>query len=196
MADICGPFSLDQLDQFGKVDAIQITFDSPIWQSTDTCITLNSGSASALSTVIGLGSGIFAFQASVTGVASSALDSIRMRLAECLATSEAYVSNTAIRVRLTSSSVTGTASATGLGGVEYSGEGDAFAFATTEAIAWAVLDGNGAITGIAFVSADGGVLGEEWSLVPADSNTWNELASGGEVWVAVPEGTNTWLLRG
>ena len=47
MADICGPFTLDQLDQFGKVDAIQITFDSPIWQSTDTCITLNAGSASA-----------------------------------------------------------------------------------------------------------------------------------------------------
>lgn len=196
MADICGPFTLDQLDQFGKVDAIQITFDSPIWQSTDACITFNAGSASAFATVIGIGNGILASQSSVTGIASSALAAIRMRLADGLAAADATVSGDAIRVRLASSSVTGTASATGLGGVEYSGEGDALAFATTEAIAWAVLDGNGAITGIAFVSADGGVLGEEWSLVPADSNTWNELASGGEVWVAVPEGANTWLLRG
>jgi hypothetical protein len=196
MADICGPFTLDQLDQFGKVDAIQITFDSPIWQSTDTCITLNAGSASALATVIGIGNGIFAFQASVTGVAASVLDAIRMRLVEGLAASGATVSGDAIRVRLTSSSVTGTASTSGLGGVVYSGDANVFAFSTTEAIAWKVLDGSGSITGIAFVSADGGVLGEEWSLVSADANTWNELASGSEVWVAVPEGTNTWLLRG
>jgi hypothetical protein len=119
-----------------------------------------------------------------------------MRLVEGLAASGATVSGDAIRVRLTSSSVTGTASTSGLGGVVYSGDANVFAFSTTEAIAWKVLDGSGSITGIAFVSADGGVLGEEWSLVSADANTWNELASGSEVWVAVPEGTNTWLLRG
>lgn len=196
MADICGPFSLDQLDQFGKVDAIQITFDSPIWQSTDTCITFNTGSASAFATVIALGNGIFATASSISGIASSALAAICMRLADALVNANASVSNDAIRVRLSSSSVSGEATTSGLGGVEYAADASVFAFATTDAVAWAIRDGNGAITSIAFVSADGGVLGEEWAIVPADANTWSELASGSDVWVAVPEGTNTWLLRG
>ncbi len=196
MADICGPFTLDQLDQFGKVDAIQITFDSPIWQSTDTCITLNTGSASAFSTVIAIGNGILAGNGTAAALADSDLVAIRVRLADALATSEAYVSQDAIRVRLSAGDAIGEASVSGLGGVEYSGDANLFAYATTEVFGFAIRNTSGDVIGVAFVSADGTVLGEEWALVPADSNVWNDLASGSEVWVPVPEGTNVWLLRG
>ena len=196
MADICGPFTLDQLDQFGKIDALNITLDSPIWQSPDTCVLLSSGAVSAFATVIGLSDRIRLSSASVTGVASGSLSATAAFVASALANANANILGNPTKVTLSSGSTIGTASANVTANITYFGEANSFAFATTEAIAWAVYDASGSITGVAFVSADGGVIGEEWSLVPADANTWNELVSGNDVWVAVPEGTNTWLLRG
>ena len=43
MADQCGPWSIDDLDLFGTIDSIEITLDSPIWESADTCILEFSG---------------------------------------------------------------------------------------------------------------------------------------------------------
>ena len=52
------------------------------------------------------------------------------------------------------------------------------------------------MVGVAFVSADGTVLGEEWVAVPVGDEVWTEISAGSEVWLPVPEGTNTWLRKG
>lgn len=38
MADQCGPWVVDTLDAFGKLDVIPLTVDDPAWVSADTCI--------------------------------------------------------------------------------------------------------------------------------------------------------------
>jgi hypothetical protein len=38
MADVCGPFTLEDLDQFGDLDSLAFSLDSEIWTLASTCI--------------------------------------------------------------------------------------------------------------------------------------------------------------
>jgi hypothetical protein len=46
-ADVCGPFTLEQLDLFGDIDTIPFSLDSEIWESADTCVLYQEGQISA-----------------------------------------------------------------------------------------------------------------------------------------------------
>lgn len=47
-ADVCGPFTLEQLDLFGgNLDALEFSLDSPIWESTTTCVFYVDGNVTA-----------------------------------------------------------------------------------------------------------------------------------------------------
>ena len=58
MADVCGPFTLEGLDQFGTLDSLAFSLDSSVWTSANTCI--------------------LEFSSSVTGTAQAIADAIRI----------------------------------------------------------------------------------------------------------------------
>ena len=58
-ADYCGPFTIDDIDQFGTLEQINVSFDDASWASTSTCIYYTSGSVTANATVAANGYGIY-----------------------------------------------------------------------------------------------------------------------------------------
>lgn len=178
MADVCGPFTLDQLDVFGGVDQLAFSLDDPIWQSPDTCVLVSSGSATGIASTVLTALRERLSSGSATGVASASVDATRVRFGAGDSTGIATVSADAIRVRLSTGSATGIATVTALGGVEFSGEGNATGRAIVEATAFAIFDGAGSVVGVAFVSADGTVLGEEWVAVPVGDEQWKVRGDG------------------
>jgi hypothetical protein len=55
MADICGPFTLEDLDQFGTLDSLPFSLNSSVWTSTTTCIMFFASDISNTATVSALG---------------------------------------------------------------------------------------------------------------------------------------------
>ena len=55
MADICGPFTLEELDQFGTLDSLPFSLNSSVWTSTTTCIMFFASDISNTATVSALG---------------------------------------------------------------------------------------------------------------------------------------------
>ena len=127
MADICGPFTLEDLDQFGNLDSLAFSLDDPIWASADTCIfdvsAATSGSASASSvayrdryysaSVDGSATADADFireryvNASVSGLASTSIDYTRIRPFNASASASASTSISYERQRLSSASLVG-----------------------------------------------------------------------------------------
>jgi hypothetical protein len=172
MADVCGPFTLDQLDQFGTVDSITLTFDSPLWQSADTCILSSSATVSALASTTAQGNGIFAFFADVTGTGFSDATASRIRSTSASINGIAIAGVDPTRVRFYSASIVGDALASAFGGVVYSATANITGIATAEAFAYALRSSSGNITGICLVSADGEIIGENWTLNPIGNEVW------------------------
>jgi hypothetical protein len=92
--------------------------------------------------------------------------------------------------------VSGTATVSCLGGVEYEASASVFAFASATASPTAILDGQGSITGLASVLCVGERLGENWTDESFGSNTWTDIPAGSNVWTQVPQENNTWLRQG
>lgn len=47
-ADYCGAFTIDDIDQFGTLEQILVSFDDPAWNSTSTCIFYGDASISGV----------------------------------------------------------------------------------------------------------------------------------------------------
>jgi hypothetical protein len=178
MADVCGPWTLDQLDAFGTVDSIEITFDSPIWQSADTCILSASASVTGVGDVLAAGNGVFAFSATVTGIGTLTGQAIRVRLAEGDIVGVATVSGDPIRIRMSAASITGVGTASALGGKQFLASGEAVGVGIAEALAFAVFDSSGSVIGFALADADGTVIGEEWTTLEPGSEVWKFKGDG------------------
>jgi hypothetical protein len=50
-ADYCGPFTIDDIDLFGTLEQINVSFDDPIWNSADTCIRYADGAVAGTGNV-------------------------------------------------------------------------------------------------------------------------------------------------
>ncbi len=48
MADVCGPFTLEQLDLFGSIDSLAFSLDSTVWTDANVCIIEAAASASGV----------------------------------------------------------------------------------------------------------------------------------------------------
>jgi hypothetical protein len=47
-ADVCGPFTLEQLDLFGgNLDTLAFSLDDAVWTSANTCVLYGEGQVSA-----------------------------------------------------------------------------------------------------------------------------------------------------
>lgn len=178
MADICGPFTLDQLDVFGGVNQLAFSLDNPIWQLPDTCVLFSTGSATGIASTVLNALRERTSSGNATGIADTAMQATRVRTSTGSATAIAFASLNGIRVRLSTGSATGVAVVSALGGVEFSAEGSATGRAIVEATAFAIYDSGGSVVGVAFVSADGTVLGEEWVAVPVGNEQWKVRGDG------------------
>jgi hypothetical protein len=166
MADVCGPWTLEGLDQFGTLDSLAFSLDSPIWDSADTCVLSAEASAAGLATI--------QISPVVTKIAG------------------ASVIGEAATLALGGFFLEGSAAVLGQGGVVADGGlisfasgdiiGEGFAFASPSVIFLA----ESAVLGRATISASGTIMGEEWQDVPTGSN----------IWIPVTEGMNTWLRNG
>lgn len=79
MADICGPFTLEDLDQFGTLDSLPFSLDSEVWESPNTCIMFFASDISNTATVSALGGMNVEGSGSIEANATVSADSFRIR---------------------------------------------------------------------------------------------------------------------
>lgn len=182
MADVCGPWTLDQLDQFGTLDSLNFSLDDPIWSSADTCVLESSASVSATASTTSFGGFLLSGAADIAGSAT--------------------IDASAGLIFAVDGSATGEATITAVGGLEQSAEADVYGFATVDATAGLTISaaGNivsigsavatsnmtyvsgGNISGVALQSCTGLIYGEEWSDIPVESTVWTQKAQGSDQW--------------
>ena len=109
----------------------------------------------------------------------------------------------AIRLRLSSASVAGIASASALGGVQYNAEASVVANATVFALPYANFLSSANAYAAASVACIGERLGENWidetfgantwTPDPTSNNVWTQESQGSDTWTALPVSSNTWV---
>ncbi len=196
-ADVCGPFTLEQLDLFGgNLDALPFSLDDAIWTLTTTCVLYADGAVTSAGTV-NTGTSV---TSDVQGliVASGNVAALVARIQEVTGAIDAAGTFTsdAVRIRV----VDGVISAQGL----MSGDANA-TFGPTDAIT-----ASGSLTALAgyVVDAAAGIssnaqfictvykMGDEWVLVPDQPNTWSDIAVQSNTWTQQSSGSNTWVQIG
>lgn len=69
MAEICGPFTLEQLDLFGTLDSLAFSLDDAVWESANTCILEGAGEINGIGTMSALTGYLKDSDAAFTGYA-------------------------------------------------------------------------------------------------------------------------------
>ena len=120
MADVSGPFTLDQLDQFGTIDSLAFSLDSDVWNT----LTVFDAGGSVLSSATTSGTGLRErlVDGSVTGSGSVSSSAIRIQFADSSVSSSGAVSLDAIRIQFVDSSVNASATTSALAGVVFSAD--------------------------------------------------------------------------
>ena len=75
-ADYCGPFTIDDIDLFGTLEQITISFDDPIWNSPNTCVLYGDGAIDGNANVVANGFAIRNGEASIDGTGAVVSDAI------------------------------------------------------------------------------------------------------------------------
>ena len=196
MADICGPFTLEQLDLFGNLDGLAFSLDSEIWSSADTCILEFSGDITGVADVSASGILERTGEAIITASGSLESDAVVEKVGEAIITGSAELSAVIQRILSGEGSFFGEGSLSAAGGL------------TVNAVAFIVGNGDivvdpikivfsgGSITAAGLIAANGYIYGQEWSDVADDANTWTTVSPESNIWTTRTSGSNTWLQRG
>jgi hypothetical protein len=192
----CGPWVLEDLDQYGSLDSLSFSLDSAVWTSADTCILKFEGAITGEGAVTASGSLTREGEATITGSGTLISDAYRERSAEAILTGTADVVAAAQRVRSGEGFFSGEGFLAATGGLEVNAI--AFILGDGEIIVGATLiaAGRAGITGVTSLGASGYVYGQEWSPVAEDANTWTTVSPESNVWTTRTSGSNTWLQRG
>ena len=110
-ADVCGPFTLEQLDEFGDLDSLAFSLDSSVWTDPNVCILYNTGAVTADATLDASAFAIRSMDGDVTATGTASSDSIRYRLVDGAVTATGSASATPLRIRFNSGDVTASATA-------------------------------------------------------------------------------------
>ena len=179
MADICGPWTLEGLDNFGSIDSLAFSLDDPIWESADTCVLDGAG------TIVGQGN-VFA-------------NAVYTAAAEAIIVASGDLTSGVIRQRDFSAVITGTGEivvvAVGkermVDDLIFVGEGNLSVLAGYTASVSVAISGVGSLSSTAnYTAGTGGAFsgsvtldanayyyGQEWTVVPFESNVWTEVSS-------------------
>ena len=197
MSDVSGPFTLEQLDQFGNLDSLAFSLDSSVWNTAtifSTSATLNSSTSTTLSVLRERTA-----SGSITASASTSFVGTIVFTISSSVSSSATVSSNAIRVQFIDSSVNALASVSALAGVVF--ETDATLESTTSVLCDAVGEFSFVVVlpsiitdpqPNAIVSCETYLVGEEWGDVTIDSDTWSDVSIGSGIWTETEKGNETW----
>lgn len=192
MADVCGPFTLEDLDQFGGLDSLAFSLDDSIWSSATTCIFDVSASATGSGVVNLSATRERTSSASASGSASVSFSAIRERLSSASISGAATVDVTYARVRDSSANVSTASSVYMLGGMSFSGYGDLVASSFAYARLYGTLKSSASISGSASATGSGRIVGEDWGVQQIGDNSWASISVGSNVWTTDTQGNNTW----
>lgn len=193
MADLCGPFTLEQLDAFGSLDSLSFSLDSTVWTSADVCILEAASSVTGTGSTSAFVTRITESSASVSGAGTTSGAGIRVAIANASVSGVGTSNSEAIRMRLSSASVIGEASTGALGGVEYSADGIAEGYGLATSDTQVDYSGAAATTGMALCTLVGIRLGENWATVTASTDVWADVSQNNNTWTEVSSGSNTWV---
>lgn len=196
MADVCGPWTLEQLDQFGTLDSLPFSLDSDVWLTA--CIRDSGGDVSA--------------------VGSATATPSRERIGEGFVTASATVTATGSKELTGSGAISGAATVVAacarvrdpggiqdidaygrifvVPGLQYDLSAEIDLFGSMSATATRVLNSSAIITSSSVVYAKGYKYGEEWTNVGDDTNTWTTTAPQSDVWTDTTSGNNSWQQLG
>jgi hypothetical protein len=76
--------------------------------------------------------------------------------------------------------------------VVYSGSGAITGIASVVVYPTAIWAGNAAVNASVTVTANGQIIGQEWTDVPAVPNTWTEQSPSSNIWTTVNPIADTW----
>jgi hypothetical protein len=191
-ADYCGGFTIDNIDQFGTLEQINVSFDNPVWDSATTCIYYGDASITASASVNADGDAIRNGIASVSCTATVASNGIRIRTTQGSITASGSVSANAIRLRTSSGQITGIATVTALGGVQYSADASVDAYALLDANGYAIRGAICTINGTSFVVCAGNRLGDNWTNEVPGTESWEAISPEDNIWTATSIGSESW----
>ena len=109
---------------------------------------------------------------------------------------QSIVTSQASRVRGALGSVVTSSTFTGSAIKDASGVAYIDAQASASALANKVSFNTASISSLATVSANGGILGDNWTAVPITDNTWTPVAVSNNTWTEVQQAQNTWYRQG
>ena len=193
MAEVCGPFTLEQLDAFGSLDSLSFSLDNAVWSSADVCILEAASSVTGTGSTSAFVTRITESSASVSGTGTTSGAGIRVAVASASVSGSGASNSEAIRMRLSSASVLGEASTDALGGVEYSADGVALGYGSATSASQVRFLCAGSTSAKATASMVGIRLGENWSTVTPSTDTWQTVSQNNNTWTEVASGSNTWV---
>lgn len=192
MSDVCGPWSLEGLDNFGTLDSLAFSLDDPIWNSADTCIVSSGAVINGQGQAQASANATRESQAQITGAGQVVAGADRTRTVLGIITGEGTFTGDALRIRTSSGAIHGIGSLEAFAGLEQNvvafvlGNGEIIVSANVTRLSEAKI-----IASVALV-ANGYIYGEEWNLVPDEASSWTDVPETPNVWTQQQPGQNTW----
>lgn len=190
MADVSGPFTIEQLDQFGNLDALPFSLDSSIWNTAT--IWGGSGSVSSNATVAADSGAIRGGAASVVVSASITADGYREYNAtasiDCAVTTDAD----ATRIIVFDAIVSCITSLAGLGGCQFDGSADITAQVDADGTPIAFYTTIGITECNATITAVAHIVGGNWQVEAVMNNNWTDSSAASNRWIPATINTNDW----
>lgn len=159
----------------------------------DAILEFGSASVSAVATVSANGIRVQTAAGAITGNATVSAFGTRIQFGDAAVNASAVLTADGTRVQTGSGAITGTASVTALGGVVYSGIGAVYCQANVSAYPNATWSVNAAVNANVSLTANGQIVGEEWSDVVPTANNWTEQTVVENNWNIVNPENKVWF---
>jgi hypothetical protein len=191
--DVCGPFTLEQLDLFGgNLDALPYSLDDVIWTLNTTCVHYGNGAVNSAAIVTAGAFNSTSTQGAITSAGTVTASVARIKQVESILTAAATVGCDAIRIRTVDSTITATAMMDGSFSATFDGEGIIVAQGSFAALAGYIVEASVAISSDAEFVCNAYKMGDEWVIVADQPNTWSDVAAQSNTWTQQSIGSNTW----
>lgn len=195
--DVCGPFTLEQLDLFGgNLDTLAFSLDDAIWTLNTTCVHYGNGEVNSAATVTAGASNSTSTQVAITSAGTVTASVARIQHVEGVITSAATVAGDALRIRVVDGAITAQGLMSGSLSPTFSGEGLILAQGSVTALAGYIVEVAAVISSDAEVVCNAYKMGDEWVLVADQPNTWSNISVQSNTWTQQSSGSNTWVQIG
>jgi hypothetical protein len=192
MADVCGPWTLEQLDQFGTLDSLPFSLDSDVWLTA--CIRDGSGAVTADGDVTAASLRERTAEAIILASGTVTAAGVREFIVEGAISATGDVSASCVRVKSidTIQDIDAYGRMFVVPGLEYSETVAISADGDVAAVLSKIMSVSGAVAALGTVNASAYYYGEEWTNVGDETNTWTAAAVQSNTWTEITSGNNSW----